>query len=50
MGKVDKLKTAKLHRDKHEWFADKMPSKKTKRAKASERQQGRKEIRKEQAK
>ena len=45
MAKRDTAKVAKLSRDAYEWNADKMPSKKTKRAKVKERQVGKKEAR-----
>lgn len=49
MSKLDKIKTAHSDRQAYEWRADKMPSKKTKRAKVKERQAGKKLIRKENA-
>lgn len=45
VSKLDKIKTAHLDRQAYEWRADKMPSKKTKRAKVKERQAAKKLIR-----
>lgn len=42
MAKRDSLRTAHTERLAHEWCADKMPTKRTKRAKAKERQLGKK--------
>jgi hypothetical protein len=47
VAKRDTEKVAKWAREKYAWAADQMPPKSTKRAKAKERQAGRKEIRQE---
>lgn len=47
MSKRDTLKVTKRSLDIQEMSLDKMPSKRTKKAKVKERQEGKKEIRKE---
>lgn len=44
MAKRDTRKIYKYSLDTHCWFLDKMPSKRTKRAKAKDRQNAKKEI------
>jgi hypothetical protein len=46
MAKRDTRRVANSERLKYQWHSDKMPHKSTKRAKAKERQDGKKEIRK----
>ena len=43
VGKLDKERVAHKNRQAYQWSTDKMPSKKTKRAKVKERQAGKKQ-------